>query len=450
MAKVRPLSRIFRSSLFRTLSAFVGGALFAHGAGAAGDPYDIFRQLAQVVVLVENEYVDPVERERLLGGAVKGLVSELDPHSSYMNPKEFAAFRADTEGQFGGVGVEVDFRNGEVTVMAPIDGSPAARAGILPGDKIVAIEGTSVVGQNIDGLVQRMRGPVGTEVRLSLRRAGVSKLLNVSLKREWIEVASVSKKALIDGISYIRIKQFQHGTHDELLDAIGQLRSKDSPIRGVILDLRNNPGGLVAEAIGVADEFLTAGGIYSTRHRGKIVDRVDANAGGSFVGEPMVVLVNEFSASASELVAGALQDNRRATVVGAQTFGKGSVQSIISLPGNAGLRLTTMRYYTPLGRAIQADGVHPDVLVEAAYVEDKSFGVVKERDLENHLVGEGDKGTSPAARVRSPAPAKAEEPGVSPTHLGVARDVPENPTGGPDLALSIGFQIVRGVLPARK
>jgi carboxyl-terminal processing protease len=443
----RSLLRSLAHPLVRTLGAFAGGALCAEVARAAGDPFDVLQLLAQVVVLVENDYVEPVDRGRLLEGAIKGMVSELDPHSSYMSPKEFGTFQADTEGQFGGVGVEVDFRNGEVTIITPIEGSPAARAGILPGDKIVAIDGQSVLGKNIDGLVQRMRGPVGTEVRMTLRRTGLPRLLNLSLKRQLIEVASVSKKSLIDGIAYLRIKQFQRGTHDELLDAIGDLRSENKgQLRGVILDLRNNPGGLVVEAVGVADEFLSNGGIYTTRHRGTVVDRVDATQGGALSKEPMVALVNEYSASAAELVAGALQDNKRATVIGAPTFGKGSVQSIISLPGNAGLRLTTMRYYTPLGHAIQADGVHPDVLVEAAYAEDKSFGVLKERDLENHLKGEGEPQAAPSSRVHPTTPAAAEEPGVSPTHLGVARNVPEDPTGGPDFALSIGFQIVRGVL----
>lgn len=428
--------------------AFLGVGLGIPLARAGTDPFELFQLLARVTVLIENEYVEPADRGRLLDGAIRGMVGALDPHSSYMSPKEFATFQSDTEGQFGGIGVEVDFRGGEVTVIAPIEGSPAARAGIRPGDKIVSIEGRSVVGQNMDELVQRMRGPVGSRVRLSLRREGNDGLMQFSLQRELIDVASVTGRNLVDGIAYIRIKQFQRGTHDELLDAIAQLRDGNrGVIRGVILDLRNNPGGLVSEAVAVADEFLSEGGIYTTRHRGKIVDRIDASRGGALAGEPLVALVNEYSASASELVAGALQDNHRATLVGAPTFGKGSVQSIIALPGGGGMRLTTMRYYTPKGHAIQADGVNPDVQVRAAYVVDKSFGVVRERDLENHLPGEGSPATS--ASVPPDPDAKEEIPGVSATHLGVAREVPADPTGGPDFALSIGFQIVRGVLAGK-
>jgi carboxyl-terminal processing protease len=214
--------------------------------------------------------------------------------------------------------------------------------------------------------------------------------------------------------------------------------------------MRNNPGGLVREAVAVADEFLNAGNIYSTRRRGETVDVVDASPGGALIAQPMVVLVNEYSASAAELVAGALQDQARATVVGAQTFGKGSVQTIIDLPGNAGLRLTTMRYYTPNGAAIQARGIKPDVLVEAAYVEDDSFGVRRESDLENHLPAEGAIGPESTSPVHEPEQKVEEQTGVSPTHLGVARKVPQDPTGGPDFALSIGFQIVRGVLSTQR
>lgn len=434
--------------------AWLGGAWAASGAEATGaeeSPYDLMRQLGRVLVLVENEYVEPVDRERLLRGALRGMVAELDPHSSYLPPRSFSTFRSDTEGEFGGIGVEVDFRNDQVTVIAPIEGSPADKAGIRPGDKIVAIDGTPVRGKSATELVERMRGPAGAEVTVTIRRESAERPLNFTLKREVIEVASVSSAALIDDIAYLRIKQFQRATHQELLEAIAAVRDQnDGRIAGVILDLRNNAGGLVSEAIAVADEFLDHGGIYTTRHRERIVDEVAARRGGALVREPMVVLVNEFSASASELVSGALQDGGRATVVGAPTFGKGSVQSIIDLPGGAGLRLTTMRYYTPNGRAIQAQGITPDVFVEAGYVQDKTYGVVRERDLENHLPAEGTTRTEPEKPVHKPTEKIEEETGISPTHLGVARRVPTDPTGSADFALSIGFQIVRGVLQKTK
>jgi carboxyl-terminal processing protease len=428
----------------------MGGAWYAQGANAtteAQSPYSVLQQLARVLVLVENEYVEPVDRARLTEGAIKGMVAELDPHSSYLPPRAFNTFRGDTEGEFGGVGIEVDFRGDDVTVIATIDGSPAQQAGIRPGDRIVAIDRVSVRGKSANDLVERMRGPPGTSVRVGIRRPDKDKIINFTLERQIISVASIYSEALVDGVAYLRIKQFQKGTHTELLESIGELKAgSESAIRGVILDVRNNPGGLVREAIAVADEFLDGGNIYSTRRRGETIDSVDASSGGALTTQPMVVLVNEYSASAAELVAGALQDQGRASVVGANTFGKGSVQSIIDLPDNAGLRLTTMRYYTPNGHAIQARGIRPDVMVEAAYVPDESFGVVRESDLENHLPAEGPAPNTPDETSTKPDQKIEEETGISPTHLGVARKVAKDPTGGPDFALSIGFQILRGVL----
>lgn len=431
-----------------TLSAFAGGALVGHLASAttqAESPYDVLDQMARVLVLVENEYVEPVDRRRLVEGSIKGMVAELDPHSAYLPPSDYEIFQADTEGRFGGVGVEVDFRDDYVVVIAPIEGSPAARAGVRSGDRIIAIDNAPVRGKSSEDLVRQMRGAPGTKVVLTVRRPGQDNLLYFTLTREIISVSSVASKLLKDDIAYIRIKQFQTGTHDELLRAVAKLRQEAGrPLDGVLVDMRNNPGGLVNEASAVAEEFLSGGVIFTTRHRGKIIDEVRASSGGALRRGPLVVLVNEYSASAAELVAGALQDHKRATIVGAQTFGKGSVQTIIDLPNKAGLRLTTMRYYTPSGRAIQAQGIQPDVRVEAAYVTDKSFGVVRESDLENHLPAEGPPGSA-AARDAGPADAGVDT-GVAPTHLGVAREVPDDPTGGPDFALSIGYQIVRGVL----
>jgi carboxyl-terminal processing protease len=442
-------SRGLRIAWF-TCIAFLGGAL-ATGWASAGSgtesPYWFVGQLARVLVLVENEYVEPLAQERLLEGAVKGLVAELDPHSSYLPKEAFDTFRGDTEGQFGGIGVEVDFRGDAVTVIAAIEGSPAARSGVRPGDEIVAIDHKPVRGRSSEELVNRMRGLAGTNVQISVRRDGHAEALQFVITRQVIEVSSILGKALVDEVAYLRIKQFQAGTHDELLSAVRTIRQRTGgSISGVILDLRNNPGGLVREAIAVADEFLAEGTIFSTRHRGETVETVSASTGGALSREPVVVLINEYTASASELVAGALKDNRRASLIGTRSFGKGSVQSIFPLPGGAGLRLTTMRYYTPSGQAIQALGVQPDIVVEAAYVEDKSFGTVREADLEGHLEAEGT-ATPKSAEVHRPGIPPAEErPGISPTHLGVAREIPDDPTNGPDFALSIGYQIVRSVL----
>jgi carboxyl-terminal processing protease len=441
--------RLFRRGLVYA-AAFLSMTVPARTGGAtqrSESPFDLLDQMARVLVLVENEYVDPVERERLVRGAIKGMVAELDPHSSYLPAEEFAVFQEDTEGRFGGIGVEVDFSGEFVTVIAPIDGSPAQRSGILPGDRIVAIDGAPVQRKSPEWLVRQMRGAPGTRVTLSVRRPGQDELLYFSMTREIIHVASVQGKLLKGHVAYLRIKQFQAGTHTEFLRYVGQLKRQSAePLQGVILDLRNNPGGLVDEAVAVADEFLVRGVVFTMRHRGKIVEETGATPDGALRTGPMVVLVNEYSASAAELLAGALQDQHRAIVVGAQTFGKGSVQTIIGLPNNDGLRLTTMRYYTPAGHAIQANGITPDVKVDAAYVKDTSFGVVRESDLEGHLEAEGR-----PKPPRTPEPTGGSEvnqgqDGTKSTYLGVAREVPDNPVGGDDLALSIGYQIVSGVL----
>jgi C-terminal peptidase prc len=278
-----------------TLSAFAGGASVARLGHASGDddPYALLSQLARVLVLIENDYVDPVDRDRLLTGAIKGMVAELDPHSSYLPARDFKVLQDDTRGQFAGIGVEVDFRNDRVTVISPIDGSPAQRAGIRPGDVIVSIDGQAVDGKNAGDLVKLMRGAPGTSVRVAVRRTGGDGLLTFTLLRRVIEVSSVLGADLEGDIAYLRIKQFQSKTHSEFLDAVGDLRGRMNRIGGVILDMRNNPGGLVIAASAVADEFLNGGTLYSTRHRGKVLDEVSASSSGALQEGPVVVLVNE-------------------------------------------------------------------------------------------------------------------------------------------------------------
>jgi carboxyl-terminal processing protease len=436
---------------FLSLCAFSGGAVATRLAAAGDSPYDVVRDLGRALVLIENEYVDPVDRARLLQGAVKGMVAELDPHSAYMGPEDYKIFEADTKGEFGGIGVEVDFRNETVVVIAPIEGSPAERAGIRPGDRIVAIDGVLVRGKSMQELIRRMRGKPGTKVVVSVNRGQSDAIHHFTLTREVIQVASVASKLLDGAVAYLRIKQFQSGTHEELLDAIGKLREQaKGPLSGVLLDLRNNPGGLVDEASAVADEFLRDGIVYTTRHRGETVDEVRAGRGGAVSTEPAVVLVNEYSASASELLAGALQDNRRATIVGAPTFGKGSVQTILELPGGGGMRLTTMRYYTPSGHAIQAQGIHPDVPVESENARKRRFGPLRESDLENHLPAEGplerpEKPAAPAAAAEEAATDEAPD-----TEILADRDVPKNPIGGKDTALAVAYGIIRGAQNGKK
>jgi carboxyl-terminal processing protease len=436
----------FRTPLL-VAAAFAGGAIAAHVADAttqAASPYAAFDQMSRVLVLVENNYVDPTQRAKIVDGAIKGMVAELDPHSAYMPPSEYALFRGDTQGKFGGVGVEVDFRGEYVTVIAPFDGSPAARAGIKSGDQIIAIDGKPVRGERIDKLVSMMRGPAGTKVKLTIRRKEAADLLSFDLVREVIHVDSVTGKRLDGGVAYIRVKQFQEGTRDELLTVAGKLRaaSKDK-ISGVLLDLRNNPGGLVDEAEGVADEFLGAGTIYTTRHRGRVIDEARASSGGSFADVPVVVLVNEYSASSSELLAGALQDNLRAKVVGSQTFGKGSVQTIFDLPSGAGLRLTTMRYYTPSGRSIQAEGIRPDVVIKSAADTDDRV-TVRESDLDGHLPAEGPVSNRPQTVLTDETKHAPDD------RDGPRAEVPDNPKNGTDFVLSAGYEELLKVLAQRR
>ena len=433
------LGRVAKTTLL-AVAAFAGGALSARTTeadSARRNPYSLYDELARALLLVENQYVEPAERDRLVEGAIKGMVAELDPHSAYMNPKEYTEFRSDTEGRFGGIGVELDLRGEQIIVIAPFEGSPAERAGIRSGDHIVAIDGVAMRGERLDKLVGRMRGEAGTKVRVSVRRAGASETLHFDLVREIIKVKSVSGERLERDVGYVRIKQFQEGTHEELLAVVGAIKKQsDKPLVGVVLDLRFNPGGLVDEAESVADELLDSGSIYSTRHRGRVLEEAKARPGGSLARVPLVVLVNEYSASSSELVAGAVQDNGRATIMGAQTFGKGSVQTIFELPGGGGMRLTTMRYYTPGGRSIQALGIDPDVkvLLDGAPAE-----VVREADLSGHLPEEA-KGPPRKQEVVTEPKRPAPTPGGKPPEVPPFRTPPKDPSKSADFVLALAFE----------
>jgi carboxyl-terminal processing protease len=376
------------------------------------------------------------------------MVAELDPHSSYMPPDEYQAFESDTVGEFGGVGIEVENRNDQLIVLAPIEGSPAERAGLKSGDLIISVDGKDPSSEPLDKLVKRLRGVPGSHVKMGVRRTGVADILTFDLVREIIRVASVSSKLLVDRVAYVRVKQFQERTHDELLEAAARLRSRaGGRLAGIILDLRADPGGLVDQAADVADEFLEDGVIYTTRHRGQIVDEVKARRGGAFTHEPCVVLVSQWTASASELVAGALQDHKRATIVGEPTFGKGSVQAILSLPGGAGMRLTISRYYTPSGRAIQADGVHPDVSVES---RNKDDGLVsyREKDLAGHLSAQTSS-SGPETKPKSVVLLEGDAGSAPPETSGSeAKSVADDPEKGTDAVLKVGWQVLRKAMVA--
>jgi carboxyl-terminal processing protease len=456
-----------------TASAFVGGAVTTQPAFAkneADSPFSNLSQMARVLVLIENQYVDPVEQEKVLNGAIKGMVGELDPHSAYMPPRENSVFHSDTEGKFGGVGIQVELRDEKVIIIAPIEGSPAERAGIKSGDQIVAVNGERIHVSSLDKLIDKMRGDPGTTVDITIKQKGSRKTKTFRITREIIKVSSVIGKLLDHHIGYIRIKQFQRETHTEFLRTLGKIRNEGkTPLEGVVLDLRNNPGGLVDQATAIADEMLSSGTVFTTRQRGVLIEDTRASAGGALVKLPMVVLVNEYSASASELLAGALQDQKVATIVGAQTFGKGVVQTIFELPGGAGMRLTTMRYYTPSGRGIQAVGIKPDVVVEQKATPTPPDQIIRESDLEGSLPAETSPGhpkPTPPKVVKKPtsktstkkgSPGSKAKPGDNAdqdeefsNNFGVARNVPKNPEGGKDHVLSVGFQMLKNRISRTK
>jgi carboxyl-terminal processing protease len=377
------------------LGAFGAGSLRGRGAHAdppSASPYRRLGVLSEVLAHIENSYVDPVTEDRLLDGAIRGMVGALDPHSSYLNREEYALLQSDTSGDFGGVGVEIDARGEYLMVVAPIPTSPADRAGVRAGDEIVSIEGRDARGLSVDEAVRRMRGAAGTRVRVVLRRRGAPDPIRLELVREIVHVTSVDSQLLPERIGYVNLKSFQDHASWELQLAIERLTTEaGGALRGLVLDLRNNPGGLLDEGISVTDEFLREGIIVSTRGRnGQAQDEARAQGPGTLPDFPMVVLVNEYTASAAEIVAGALQDHRRATLVGVRTFGKGSVQTVIDLSDGGALKVTIARYFTPSGRSIQAQGIAPDVQVEQVELPDEpeagsSAAPERERDLEQHL-----------------------------------------------------------------
>jgi len=375
----------------------VGGAIAAVLIGQAFASTDTYRQLnlfGDVFERVKNDYVREVKDAELVENAINGMLMALDPHSSYLNPKNFSDMQVSTRGEYGGLGLEVTMEDGLVKVISPMDGTPAARAGIKTGDLIATIDGMQIQGLTLSEAVDKMRGPVNSQIRLMILRKGEKKPLEITITRAIIRVESVRWKQEGD-IAYIRITTFNEQTEDGLEAAVNQTKAKiGSKLRGIVLDLRSNPGGLLDQAIAVSDAFLDQGEIVSTRgRRAGDTQRYNARSGQIFASVPVVVIVNEGSASASEIVAGALQDQKRARVVGTRSFGKGSVQTVIPLSGgvDGALRLTTAKYYTPSGRSIQATGIDPDILVEQK-AEDNSEADAKDRlseaNLPKHLDGQ--------------------------------------------------------------
>jgi carboxyl-terminal processing protease len=380
---------------------FAGAFALLSTAQGAGAPsvLSAYRQLdlfGDAFERVRANYVREVEDAELINAAINGMVTHLDPHSSYMDPDDFQDMQGTTRGEFGGLGIEVSSEDGLVKVVAPIDGTPAQRAGITSGDFISAIDGISIQGMALNDAVERMRGAPDTKIALTILRQGEKTPLQVTITRAIIQIQNVRFEPM-DDVGYIRISQFSERVVEGVEDAIESLEDEIGPrLKGYVLDLRANPGGLLDQAIGVTDVFLETGEVVSTRgRRPQDTQRYNARTGDVAGGRPIVILIDEGSASASEIVAGALQDHRRATVVGITSFGKGSVQTIIPLGGRAGgaLRLTTARYYTPSGRSIQATGIAPDIAVSNLSAADQQqrdqFIVRREASLAGHLDAEG-------------------------------------------------------------
>ena len=373
----------------------LGLGLFFSGqakvAAVSREDYESLETFTNILAIVRKNYVDQVDTKELMTGAINGMLNSMDPHSGYLTPELYKELQMDTQGRFGGLGIEITVRNGILTVVSPIEDTPAFRAGIKPGDQILKIDDEFTKDMNLTQAVKKMRGLKGTKLNLSIKREGVPDLLNFSIVRDTIRVQSVRSRVLEEGYGYIRLAQFQERSDRDLQKAIEKLSSEKGGIKGLVLDLRNNPGGLLTQAVRVTDLFLDSGMIVYTDGRLESQkQKYFARKEGSWTEFPIVVLVNGGSASASEIVAGALQDHKRAVILGTKTFGKGSVQTILPLDDNSALRLTTARYFTPKGRSIQATGIVPDIVfenvpVQEARAEEKKRLGLREENLPGHL-----------------------------------------------------------------
>lgn len=380
MLKLRPL-------MLATLFAASGSVVQAQESEAL--PLEELRMFAEVFGRIKSAYVEPVSDQQLLEDAIRGMVAGLDPHSSYLAPDDFGSLQEHTSGRFGGLGIEVGMKDGMIHVISPIDDTPASRAGLQAGDLIIKIDDTPVQGMGLNEAVDLLRGEIGSKVRLSILRESADAPFEVEIERAAIKSSSVKSRLLATGYGYVRISQFQANTGEELSAAIAKI-SEQQPLKGLVVDLRNNPGGVLQAAVDVSDAFLQEGRIVYTEGRLERSElSFDAKADIAIPMEtPVIVLINGGSASASEIVAGALQDQQRAVIMGTQSFGKGSVQTILPLAGDRGVKITTARYFTPSGRSIQAQGIVPDVVVERRSLTDADMPAVeqiRERDLTGHL-----------------------------------------------------------------
>ena len=384
------------------VSLAVGQGVFAERTAEGTLPLEDLRTFTEVFAKIKNDYVEPIDDKSLLENAIRGMLSGLDPHSAYLVPDDYQELQAGTSGEFGGLGIEVGMEDGFVKVIAPIDDTPAQRAGVEAGDLVIRLDDTPVKGMSLADAVKVMRGEPGTDIVLTIVREGEDRPIRITITRDVIHVTSVRSRPLEPGYGYVRISQFQLRTGESLREEIDKLREDagDDGLNGVVLDLRNNPGGVLNAAVSVSDAFLEKGIIVYTE--GRMDDaKLTFSAKDSDIldGIPLVVLVNAGSASASEIVAGALQDHGRAVIMGEKTFGKGSVQTILPLGNGSALKLTTARYYTPSGTSIQARGIVPDIALDRVRVSQVDVGQgVKEADLARHLEGEGQEKDFDAAR----------------------------------------------------
>jgi carboxyl-terminal processing protease len=375
-------------------SLAVGQGVFAERSGEGTLPLEDLRTFTEVFAKIKNDYVEPIEDKALLENAIRGMLTGLDPHSAYLVPDDYQELQAGTSGEFGGLGIEVGMEDGFVKVISPIDDTPAQRAGVEAGDLVIRLDDTPVKGMALSEAVKVMRGKPGTDIVLTIVREGVDRPIRITITRDVIHVTSVRSRPLEPGFGYVRISQFQLRTGESLREAVGKLREEadDDGLKGLVLDLRNNPGGVLNAAVSVSDAFLDKGIIVYTE--GRMDDaKLTFSAKGSDVLDdiPLVVLVNSGSASASEIVAGALQDHGRAVIMGEKTFGKGSVQTILPLGNGSALKLTTARYYTPSGTSIQARGIVPDIALDHVRVSQVDVGQgVTESDLARHLESESE------------------------------------------------------------
>jgi carboxyl-terminal processing protease len=397
-------------------SLIVGVSNFEAATGR--ETYDKLKLFSEVLSLVESSYVDEVDSGKLVQGAIRGMLKELDPHTAYMTEDMFNEMQVDTKGEFGGLGITIGLKTDVLTVISPIEDTPAWRAGIKAGDRILKVDGESTKDMSVENAVKKMRGVPGTPITISIMRDEFKEPKDFTIVRDVIKLKSVKSRVIDNAVGYLRVTQFQERTDTDLEQALAALWTQNPSLKGVILDLRNNPGGLLDQAVQVSGSFLEKGKLVVYTKGRKANNNVEykVRGNGGRTAFPMVVLVNHGSASASEIVAGALQDWGRAVILGVDTFGKGSVQTVIPLEDGFGLRLTTAKYYTPKGRSIQNTGIKPDIIVPTATIQIKKAvegHVAKEKDLEGHLANETEPslpGALPPATPSTPAGAGEEDP----------------------------------------